>query len=203
MVAKFKTLFAKIPTDCKSSKTGDTYTVGDQAGLSAVDAAIHMTLCCYRAVLAGIRANTTMDVIQFITQLEANREYHARCCVVLMLIDKDTKIPAFDADLTVETMDPLRVFIHGISLTLSPYDIMHITTHIMVEMAKSEGPMDPNYVTGLIASNSNLPSHIRLLGQLLGNKPEDFAQHYPGSLMMNYANFYPFVLYPTGKPPTP
>ena len=201
----FENMFADVPTGNTLSKQDTTYKVGDKDGLSAVDAAIHMSLCCYRAVFDKIAANTAMDASKFITQLEANREYHARCCAVLALLDDATIIPGLEA-ITLQNMDLLRVFIHGESRKLSAYDLMYLVTPMMVQIALWENtktPVDAKYVGELVKSDPSLPSHIRLLGDLLGNKPENFHVHYPGSLMMNYANFYPLVLYPTGKPPTP
>ena len=182
--------------------------------LSDVNAAKLLILFRYKILLDNLSKKTTMSPLDFFNQLESNREYHARQCVTLCLTSTDTKIPGIDKFIP-SALDPLDKFIYTLTVTekhFSPYELTFLINHMMVSLATMESEWFPDLITDTYASAissadsaKDLPSHLRLLSRFLNQeastKVSDVRIRYPQSLLLNYASFYPFVLYHTGVKP--
>jgi len=182
--------------------------------LSEVNAAKLLILLRYKILVDNLSKKTTMSALDFFNQLESNREYHARQCVTLCLTSTETKIPGIDKFIP-SALDPLDKFIYTLTTTeshFSPYELTFLVNHMMIALATKESEWFPDLITDTYASAissaesaKDLPSHLRLLSRFLNEKgapkSEDIRRMYPQSLLLNYAAFYPFILYHTGVKP--
>lgn len=182
--------------------------------LTDVNAAKLLILLRYKMLLDNLSKKNTMSPLDFFNQLESNREYHARQCVTLCLTSTDTKIPGIDKFIP-SALDPLDKFIYTLTVTekhFSPYELTFLVNHMMVSLATMESQWFPDLITDTYASAissaesaKELPSHLRLLSRFLNQeastKVSDVRRMYPQALLLNYASFYPFILYHTGVKP--
>lgn len=182
--------------------------------LSDVNAAKLLILLRYKLLVDNLSKKTTLSPLDFFNQLESNREYHARQCVTMCLTSTEIKIPGIDKFIP-SALDPLDKFIYSLTVTekhFSPYELTFLINHMMVSLATLESEWVPDLITDTYASAissaesaKELPSHLRLLSRYLNQeastKVSDVRRMYPQSLLLNYAAFYPFVLYHTGVKP--
>ena len=174
-----------------------------------MDTAHLLILFRYRDLLEQTSTINFDNISDFFNEIEANREYHARACIALCSINP-TKIKSeMLLDLNVNNLDVLDRLLFTEN-TKNPYETSFLVCQLMVKLAVWENEwlekrlLKDEYMTAIMdkAVNINLPSHLRVLSRYAGVQDVETARAmYPQSVLMNYSMFYPFNLYPTGKPP--
>ena len=181
-------------------------TISDMSSLSATDVAQLMNFFRYKDLVEQTSKKTFINVLDFFNELEANREYHARACIVLCSADSSKLLDI--TNLKVSDLDPLDRIVYGMNKVsvFTPYELTFVLNHCMVFLAEWEKEWlgatlyKKEYLEVLQNPDlaKELPSHLRLLGRIAGKKASEM---YPQSLLMNYSMFYPITLYPTGRAP--
>jgi hypothetical protein len=215
-----KTLLSKIPTTKPGAitlkKSTDGFTImNDSTELSTqstIDTLKSLVLLRYKYLLQELPGKN-LGTLEFFNQLESIREYHARQCIQLCL-NRDGTVPTNDEILkyTLSNLEPLDRFIYTSTIqpsAFTPFEMTFIVNHMIVAMATLEKDMVTDKYANAILNPEivkDFPSHIRLLSRYIHTlNPANAANvrhFYPQSLLMNYAYFFPFVLYHSGKPPS-
>ena len=175
-------------------------------GLSTNEVSQLMMLFRYRDLLEGIQPD--ISALEFFNEIEANREYHARACIVLCSLDSEKIKPEMVKEFNVLTLDSLDTIVYTGNLNnpFSTYEQLFLVNHMMVMMAEWENTwsnpvLKDQYLNAIVQSETSIPSHLRLLGRIV-SEITAARKMYPQCLLMNYSMFYPFILHPSGKPPT-
>ena len=179
--------------------------------LSPLEVFKQLNLFRYRDLMETTKGKIFPNVVDFFHEVEANREYHARACIALCCLE-EPDIKADDVkDLKVSNLDVLDRKVFEANKSGKPftaYELTFLVNPLMVSLAQWEVDSDflgstlyqDKYLTAIM-SDENLPAHLRLLSRFLDGHKENAMKKYPESVLMNYAYFYPLVLYPTGNEP--
>ena len=179
--------------------------------LSPLEVFKQLNLFRYRDLMETTKGKIFPNVVDFFHEVEANREYHARACIALCCLE-EPDIKADDVkDLKVSNLDVLDRKVFEANKSGKPftaYELTFLVNPLMVSLAQWEVDSDflgstlyeDKYLTAIM-SDENLPAHLRLLSRVLDGHKENAMKKYPESVLMNYAYFYPLVLYPTGNEP--
>ena len=180
--------------------------------LTPLDVLKQLNLFRYRDLLETTKTKEFSNTLDFFHEIEANREYCARACLTLCCLEEpDVKMEDVK-DLKVSNLDIMdrKVFEKNKSgKPFSPYELTFLVNPLMVTLAQWEVDADwlgtklyQEKYTNAILSDENFPAHLRLLSRYLNGAKESVMKKYPESFLMNYAHFYPLVLYPSGDEPT-
>jgi chemotaxis protein histidine kinase CheA len=179
--------------------------------LSPLEVLKQLNLFRYRDLMETTKDKIFPNVVDFFHEVEANREYHARACIALCCLE-EPDVKADDVkDLKVSNLDVLDRKVYEANKSGKPfsaYELTFLVNPLMVSLAQWEVDSDflgstlyeDKYLTAIM-SDENLPAHLRLLSRVLDGHKENAMKKYPESVLMNYAYFYPLVLYPTGNEP--
>jgi len=179
--------------------------------LSPLEVFKQLNLFRYRDLMEATKAKEFPNVVDFFHEVEANREYHARACIALCCLEEPDVKPDDVKDLKVSNLDVLDRKVYEANKSGKPftaYELTFLVNPLMVALAQWEVDADflgstlyqDKYLTAIM-SDENLPAHLRLLSRFLDGHKENAMKKYPESVLMNYAYFYPLVLYPTGNEP--
>ena len=179
--------------------------------LTPLDVLKQLNLFRYRDLLETTKTKEFSNTLDFFHEIEANREYCARACLTLCCLEEpDVKMEDVK-DLKVSNLDIMdrKVFEKNKSgKPFSPYELTFLVNPLMVTLAEWEVDADwlgtklyQEKYTNAILSDENFPAHLRLLSRYLNGAKESVMKKYPESFLMNYAHFYPLVLYPSGDEP--
>jgi len=179
--------------------------------LSPLEVFKQLNLFRYRDLMEATKDKIFPNVVDFFHEVEANREYHARACIALCCLEEPDVKPDDVKDLKVSNLDVLDRKVYEANKSGKPftaYELTFLVNPLMVALAQWEVDADflgstlyqDKYLTAIM-SDENLPAHLRLLSRFLDGHKENAMKKYPESVLMNYAYFYPLVLYPTGNEP--